>query len=603
MQLFEAEQPQPWSEVRGGLTCLLAVAMLSVAAKEVSGRWRRQLDEQTAADRLQTRLWGWDAAPAPLRRADNLLRWASLGRLVLGAVATSLCVTGALRAAGIGLAVAALAPAVSLGGAVLWREFGDVTVAEALADWPALRKRVLSWARRGGQPVVHSAMPTVILTGFLGAGKTTLLNRLLRDGRARGQRFAVIENEVGAVGIDGQLLAEGMTAKERESVVPSFVELSDGCVCCTVRGDLQDALRSLLPKLRAQRVDTLLLETTGLAEPGPVVQTFLADRELRASYCVNSVVTVVDAKHVLQHLESTEVPLSAEVRQLSSRMRQLKDEQRAAKKTMMAAGADVQLGRRGGIKDAANAAKEIKRVTKDLDEAQAKFEACRKRLRSASMSGKKTEAAQQIAFADKIVINKVDLAADVADVSNAIAAVNPHADVVTTSDAKVDFDWVLARRPLTADAAVEAAAKEASKGQPHAYETMAGFCRPCTDTPSPVLNKPWHLSNSGVASMSFRSRSPVVLPRFNRWVFGVLEEHGGSIYRYKGVLSVSGDDQRYVLQGVHMVFTGQPASPWGDGETRQSQLVLIGRNLPTKELEEGFRATLLDGGEESLLVK
>eukprot|EP01045_Picozoa_sp_COSAG04_P034927 COSAG04_NODE_7851_length_1057_cov_1.011482_1_plen_78_part_10 len=78
MQLFEAEQPQPWSEVRGGLTCLLAVAMLSVAAKEVSGRWRRQLDEQTAAERLQTRLWGWDAAPAPLRRADKLLRWASL---------------------------------------------------------------------------------------------------------------------------------------------------------------------------------------------------------------------------------------------------------------------------------------------------------------------------------------------------------------------------------------------------------------------------------------------------------------------------------------------------------------------------------------------
>ena len=97
---------------------------------------------RTAAERLQTRLWGWDAAPAPLRRADKLLRWASLGRLVLGAVATSLCVTGALRAAGVGLAVAALAPAVSLGGAVLWRECGDVTVAEVaeaariLAKWP-----------------------------------------------------------------------------------------------------------------------------------------------------------------------------------------------------------------------------------------------------------------------------------------------------------------------------------------------------------------------------------------------------------------------------------------------------------------------------------
>jgi G3E family GTPase len=136
-------------------------------------------------------------------------------------------------------------------------------------------------------------VPVTILTGYLGSGKTTLLNRILTE--QHGRRIAVIENEFGEVGIDNDLVV----GAEEE-----IFEMNNGCICCTVRGDLIRILGTLLR--RRDRFDHVLVETTGLADPAPVLQTFFVDDEVRAQTELNALVTVVDAHHVALHLDDAE---------------------------------------------------------------------------------------------------------------------------------------------------------------------------------------------------------------------------------------------------------------------------------------------------------
>jgi len=176
-------------------------------------------------------------------------------------------------------------------------------------------------------------IPTTILTGFLGAGKTTLLNRLLKE--PHGYKIAVIENEFGAENIDNEILVQDSTEQ--------IVEMNNGCICCTVRGDLISALSSLAIKRNAGELafDHVVIETTGLANPGPVAQTFFMDEEVGMHYRLDAIITVVDAKHAMQQLDEceeaqrqvgfadrillskTELCSAEEVAQLSARLKRM----------------------------------------------------------------------------------------------------------------------------------------------------------------------------------------------------------------------------------------------------------------------------------------
>jgi len=137
-------------------------------------------------------------------------------------------------------------------------------------------------------------VPVTILTGFLGSGKTTLLNRILKEDH--GNRIAVIENEFGEVGVDSEIVE-----KSEEQIL----EMNNGCICCTVRGDLIRILGTLKEKrdTGALKFDRVIIETTGMADPGPVAQTFFTDEEIGGYYLLDSILTLVDAKHAQKQLD------------------------------------------------------------------------------------------------------------------------------------------------------------------------------------------------------------------------------------------------------------------------------------------------------------
>ncbi|NMH98822.1 CobW family GTP-binding protein [Pseudonocardia acidicola] len=325
-------------------------------------------------------------------------------------------------------------------------------------------------------------IPVTVLTGFLGSGKTTLLNRILTD--RHGLRIAVIENEFGEVGVDDALVLDA----EEE-----VFEMNNGCICCTVRGDLIRILGALLR--RKDRFDAILVETTGLADPAPVAQTFFVDDTLRAQLRLDAIVTVVDAKHVLAHLD------------------------------------------------------EVK------------------------PDGVENEAVEQIAFADRIVLNKTDLVGpgEIAEVTGRIRAVNASAAVLPAVRADVDLRQILDVRAFDLDTVL-------------------------ADEPDFLDPDAEHQHDQSVTSVGIEADGAVDVPRLNDWLGTLLGRRGPDLFRSKGVLNLAGDDRRYVFQGVHMLHDGELGAPWRETESRRNRMVFIGRNLDRAELEAGFRACLVGAG-------
>ena len=306
----------------------------------------------------------------------------------------------------------------------------------------------------------------MVLTGFLGAGKTTLLNRILSGGD--GRRYAVIVNEFGEIGIDGDLIV---------STEEELFEMSNGCICCSVRGDLVRTLHQLLSR-RPGAFDCIVIETTGVANPGPVIQTFFIDHVLKARMVLDSVTTVVDAAHIGLRLADTPA------------------------------------------------------------------------------------AAEQIAFADQIILNKTELVggAELKAVEARLRTLNPFAPIHPAQRAEVDLGQLLGHRGVDSQQLM----------------SLRQFSDASHDT--------------CISSVSLTSHTPLDGAKLSEWLEGLVAAHGADILRGKGIFDLRGEERRLVFQSVHMLLEADFQREWRPEEPRFSRLVFIGRNLDRPALAAGLAA-------------
>jgi len=444
-----------------------------------------------------------------------------------------------------------------------------------------------------------SRVPVTVLTGFLGAGKTTLLNRILTE--EHGRRIAVIENEFGEIGIDQALV---INADEE------VFEMNNGCICCTVRGDLIRILGNLLK--RRDRFDRIVVETTGMADPGPVAQTFFVDDDVQARFRLDGIVTLIDAKHLSLHLDESkeckeqiafadvlvlnkcDLATPAELDALESRIRSINGVARVVRTTQaaVAIGAVLDLG---GF---------------DLARALAEKPAFLDPEYPFEWTGIFDLAAGEHAL---VCQNGPDPTMTVA-----VTPVAPdEADPLARAAESVVRTWTRdapVRRPgelvevgacasldLTAEGASTFALRVASAGryavltQHLPSEFALGLRAPDGSTVAPVEARTWaaaHTHDDTVSSVGVHAEGEVDLERFNAWISGLLRAQGANIFRSKGILNVAGCEGRFVFQGVHMLLDAREDRPWGD-TPRANDLVFIGRELDRAALTEGFRSCLL----------
>jgi G3E family GTPase len=333
--------------------------------------------------------------------------------------------------------------------------------------------------------------PITVITGFLGSGKTTLVNYILKEQNE--WRICVLENEFGEVAIDDGLVAESLDAPE------DLITMDNGCVCCSVRGDLIRTLGQLVK--RRKDFHAILLETTGLADPAPIVYTVQTNPKISDNFYIDSIVCLADCKHLGAHLDEKKPD------------------------------------------DSVN------------------------------------EALQQVAFADKILLNKIDLVKpdEKSALETRIRSINKFATIIETERSRAPLDKIIGLNSFSMESILS-------------YDP--GFFDEEDDKKKHNLEL--------VQSVGIRFEGQLHAQYFNMFMMDLLRERAADLYRTKGLLSFHGQgDTKFVFQGVHeQINFGPAAKPWAADEKRENKFVFIGKNLDRKELTDSLMECLYKEDDE-----
>jgi len=438
-------------------------------------------------------------------------------------------------------------------------------------------------------------IPVTVLTGFLGSGKTTLLNRILTENH--GKRIAVIENEFGEIGIDHALV---INADEE------VFEMNNGCICCTVRGDLIRILGNLMK--RRDKFDHILVETTGMADPGPVAQTFFVDEDLRDLFSLDGIITLVDAKHVQLHIDDSneckEQIAFADVLILNKTDLVSESELDALERRI------TNMNSMATVLRSQNANVPIAAV---LDVGGFDLE----RAVAAKPTFLSPEYPFEWAGTYEVDEGKYELRLDDGpDPEMGLLAMyvdggeQAHDKPAAERALRI---WSEATLDVTPSSTVDIGGKQAASLQlqtpgPKRFELRsprAGRLGLYTQhLPSefqlslhkgetamtPVAEQEFaagHTHDEQVTSVGIHLEGEIDSERLNKWVSTLLREKGTDIFRMKGILNIKGAANRFVFQGVHMLFDAREDRPWG-ATPRANDLVFIGRKLDRAALTEGF---------------
>ena len=443
-------------------------------------------------------------------------------------------------------------------------------------------------------------VPVTILTGFLGSGKTTLLNRILSE--QHGKRIAVIENEFGEVGIDQALV---INAEEE------IFEMANGCICCTVRGDLIRVLGNLMK--RRDKFDYVVVETTGLADPGPVAQTFFMDDEISSEFSLDGIITLVDTFHINQQLgrsnESTEqiafadvivlnktdLVKDSELDNLEARLREMNKMAKFIRSEMANVPINSVLDKSAFNLDQAL----IRRPTFLEPEypfewtgiyptKSGKYKIIMSEGPDPSMSlvielGQNTDDLSLRNGAERCVRLYAEDAETIEP--GGIIPKGKHVNLNLESSGQKEFNIE-----------IEKDTKIGLFAQHTAEEFNMKLIEVDNNGEVPVeIERTWvaqHEHDDEVGSFSIEKDGDLDEEKLQAWISKLLREKGVDIFRMKGFLSIAGESNRFVFQGVHMIFSGKPDRPWGS-LPRRNQLVFIGRNLDEKEMRKGFEDCLV----------